>query len=110
MAVFTSGGHEVKFAAINIAAGASTEVIAAVTGRKITILGISLNANVAGTVTLVHTTATPVALSGVYSLDALDTIEIGDWDRPITQCASGVNFGITTVTCTCDGMVAYYLD
>lgn len=102
-------GHEINFAAINIAAGASTEVIAAVTGRKIVITGLVLSANVAGQATVVHTTATPVALSGVMEL-AQGTVSIGNFADPITETAAGVNFGFTTVTCTLDGLVAYYLD
>lgn len=103
-------GREYLFAAINVAAGASTEVIAAVTGRKIVVCGIVLNSNVAGTVTLVHTTGVPVALSGVLTLGNPETVSLGDFTNPLTETPVSVNFGLTTVTCTCDGLVVYYLD
>lgn len=103
-------GLEINFASINVPTGASTEVIAAVTGRKIVIVGIVLSANVAGQVTLVSTTASPVALSGVMELAATSVHTIGNFAEPLTETAAGVNFGLTCATCTCDGLVAYYLD
>ena len=102
-------GKEINFAAINVATDATTEVIAAVTGRKIVVVGIVLSADIAGTATLVHTTATPVAISGVMTLGA-SPVTIGNFSEPLTETGSGKNFGITAATCTVDGLVAYYLD
>ena len=103
-------GREIFYALINIPAGASTEVVALVTGRRIVPVGMIFNTDVAGTVTLVHTTAVPVALSGVLTMGIADTKQLGDFDHAITETPISLNFGFTTVTCTLDGLLAYYLD
>lgn len=107
---FHAGKH-VKFAKVDVAAAATTAVIAAVTGQKITILAYSITLAAAGTVKFVTDTAgTPVDLSGAQDLAQGQPTQGGY--GPLMQGSESKDVGLTTAGAgaTAEGWIAYYLE
>jgi hypothetical protein len=106
-----TGGQarEIKFAAVNIAAGAQTEVIAAVGGKKIRVLAAHLAADQDGTFAFCEG-STPDYLSGIFPI-GLETAGDPAWrvesEYGIVQTSAGEGLDIITVTCTIDGILVY---
>lgn len=99
--------RKLKFKAVNIAAGAQTEVIAAVTGKKIRVLAAHLAADQDGTFKFIEGTTD---LSGVFPI-GLETAGDPAWRFEsrwgIVETSVGEGLDITTVTCTLDGILVY---
>lgn len=98
---------QIKFKSVNIAAGAQTEVIAAVSGKKIRVLAAHLVADQDGTFKFIEGSTD---LSGVMAI-GLETAGDPGWHHEsqfgIVETSSGEGLDITTVTCTLDGILVY---
>jgi len=117
-------GRQVQFAAVNAAKNDSRTLVAAVSGKKIRILGGKLHGTAAdGTVTFVEDAAgTPAALSGVIPLFIAVTgglaKEAGVLDLDgcpygcMETATAGVDFGVTlSANLDLDGYLVYcYVD
>lgn len=94
-----------KRAVVDLAAGATADIIAAVSGKKIKVLAIYAKADVAGTVVFKSGTT---AISGAIPFVTGDTDFSPPWcPQGLFQTASGEAFAATTVTATFDGFVLY---
>lgn len=98
-------GAAMQDAAVDVAAGATGEIVAAPgAGRQIWVYGYELHAGVAaGTVVLksgttAKTGTMPMAVNGGVARDA---------EHPILKCADNEALNLTTVDCTIEGIVSY---
>jgi len=97
-------------AELDVPAGATTELVAAVAGKRIRVVGVVAVANVSGTVTFKSSTTAisgdiPVAAKGGVVMPLADV-------RSAPYCgwmdtAAGEALNVTTVTCTLDGVLVY---
>ena len=100
-------------AELDVPAGATTELVAAVTGKQIRVVGLVGVANVSGTVTLKSSTTAisgdiPVAACGgiVMPIMSAASVPVCAW----ATTAAGEALQITTVTCTFDGVLVYAVE
>lgn len=90
---------DVKYAKVDAAADGDNEIIAAVTGKKIRVLGYVLTgATTAGTATLQDTAATPV-VHGKLSLGTSGGVAYtGGLDAPAFETAAGTGVEVSNST------------
>ena len=100
-------------AEVDLPAGATTELVAAVTSKRIRVVALFLNANVAGTVTLKSATTDisgdiNLAATGGFVLPPVpaDSVRSYGW----FDTAAGEALNATTVTCTVDGVLVYAVE
>jgi len=91
---------------VDIAAGATTEIVAAVAGFRIRVVGCVLVADVAGSASILSATTgiwgdVPCAATGGFVLPMIpfQDVPYGGW----MDTVAGEALQITTVTCTLDG-------
>jgi len=110
-AALEADGWTVATKAINVPAGATTELVGtAGTGKKIRVVGLMGVANVAGTVTLKSDSTAisgviPVTAKGGWILSPIpaQNIPLHGW----CETAANKDLDITTATCEFDGMLIY---
>jgi len=91
--------------AVNLAAGASQELVAApAAGHQLWVYGYELHANVAGTVQFLDDT--PTAKTGIMPVGALGGVAVMS-PYPIFKCGTAKALDITIVTSEIDGVVQY---
>lgn len=97
--------------AINIAAGASTAIIAAPAAtEEIWVYGVFGSPDVTGTIKFEDSAA--LALSGIMPVLADSPFPMSitpDPTRPWMKCTVGLALHIVTVSCTFDGIIVYAL-
>lgn len=107
------GGWQYYSAELDVPAGATTELVAAVTGKRIRVIAVVANANVAGTVTFKSATT---AISGDFSLAATGGFVLPPVPEESARyygwmdTAAGEALNVTTVTCTLDGVLVYSVE
>ncbi len=107
------GRWTIYSAAVNCAAGDTTALVAAVSGKRISLLGLVGTANVAGTITL---KSGSTAISGVMPVGAVSgfVLPICPETDPQTmgwcRTVAGAALNLTTVTCEFDGVLRYAVE
>lgn len=100
-----ANSDSVLYAAISAGAGATTEVVAAVTGKRIRVVSYAVTANT-GAGTFVWKSAT-TAISGVMTIAQNAAVVFPAGVTPILQTTAGEALQITTVTCGIVGHLSY---
>lgn len=98
------GIKPIKYALIDLAAGATAEIVAGVVGKKIRVLTLVVTGATANG-TLVLKSAT-TALTGALNFAANGGFAIHS-DQGLFETAAGAALNGTTVTTTIDGFLAY---
>lgn len=98
-------GFVIKRAAIDVAAGATTSIVAAVAGCELHVLGLVLCANTDGTVQVID--SSPADLSGDMPLGEDSPLVLPISEIAHYVAAKGKSLQLSTVTCTVDGHVVY---
>ncbi|HUU31023.1 MAG TPA: hypothetical protein VMY69_02880 [Phycisphaerae bacterium] len=107
------GGWAYYSAEVDLPAGARTEIVAAVAGKRIRVVALMINANVAGTVTLESATT---AISGDINLAATGGFVLPPVPEESARfygwmdTAAGEALNATTVTCTIDGVLVFAVE
>lgn len=99
----------VKFKAVNLANGDCREVVAAVAGKKIRVLGMHLIASAGdGSVTF-NDGEDGTALSGVFAtnIDAIQPLMNLESEWGLLETTAGTGLWVTLVTNDLDGVISY---
>lgn len=102
--------HLLRYARVNATSDGDNEVIAAVAGKTILVLGYVLNVNAAGVVTLQDGAASPVIFASFELVDGGGVSYEGGVACPAFRVTKGSAFEISTAAgVDCLGHVTYVL-